>query len=219
MNLLRNLLLLLIFFLPFNLAAQVILKGKITDSETNLPVPCTYSLVESESGKPVIEKTSNDGSYEVSLTPDLQYNLIFKADLYEEMGITFRINKTVSRNFSIEPLKEGSVGSLGDLPFAQGKAEITSETQEKLLNLVAWLKAHERIKKIEVRGHTDKVGDPLQNMKLSQMRAQAVVDFLIQNGIEKEKLQATGLGSTMPVEKTANPKNRRVEIKILAVSK
>ncbi len=204
------------FFSITEIFPQIILKGKVYDGETEKNIPCIYTLIETESGVLISEKKSADGSFEVTLKPDLQYNLIFKADFYEELGITFRINKNVQRNFAMETLKEGSISSLGDLPFEQGKADITPETEEKLAALSQFLHLHPKIKKLEIRGHTDKVGDPLMNMKLSQMRAQAVVNYLILKGIDAERLLATGYGSTMPVEKNANPKNRRVEIKILA---
>jgi outer membrane protein OmpA-like peptidoglycan-associated protein len=200
------------------LFAQITLRGNVLDAETGELLKYNYVLTETESGKIIAEKKSSNGSYEVSLKPDLQYNLIFTADFYEELGITFRINKSVTRDFTLEILREGSISSLGDLPFEQGKAELLPETEEKLLQLAQWLQTHKKIKKLEVRGHTDKIGDPLLNMKLSQMRSQAVVDFLVKNGVEAERLTATGFGSTMPLEKTANPKNRRVEIKVVSVS-
>ena len=73
--------------------------------------------------------------------------------------------------------------------------------------------------KIEISGHTDKTGSEVINAKLSTDRARAVVEYLIQKGIDKSRLTYQGLGSTMPIADNATPegraKNRRVEFKIL----
>ncbi len=215
----KHIFLLLFWLFSNHLHAQISLKGQILDSQTNLPVPCSYSLVETESGKILKDTLSADGAYIVFLKPDVQYNVIFKAAFYEFMGITFRINKSASRNFMIDPLREGSIGNIGELAFEQSKAELSVESEATLNLLLDWLKAHPKIAKIEIRGHTDKVGDPLQNMKLSRMRAEAVANFIASHGFSKEKIVVNGYGSMLPLEATSNPKNRRVEIKILSVEK
>lgn len=51
---------------------------------------------------------------------------------------------------------------------------------------------------IEIRGHTDKSGDPARNMELSQARANAVKDALVAAGAPAEMLTATGYGDTRP---------------------
>jgi outer membrane protein OmpA-like peptidoglycan-associated protein len=79
---------------------------------------------------------------------------------------------------------------------------------------------------IEIGGHTDSKGTNAYNQKLSEARAQSVVDYLVSKGIDKSRLFAKGYGETMPVapntkeDGTDNPEgremNRRTEFKILS---
>jgi OOP family OmpA-OmpF porin len=73
--------------------------------------------------------------------------------------------------------------------------------------------------RVEVGGHTDNSGSPSVNAKLSNGRAQSVVDYLVAKGIAPSRLKAKGYGSTQPIadNKTAEGRhqNRRVELKKL----
>ena len=71
---------------------------------------------------------------------------------------------------------------------------------------------------IQIEGHTDQTGDPQYNQVLSEQRAKAVYDFLIESGIPSEQLTYKGLGATHPVEldPTLSDQNRRIEFTIRA---
>ena len=88
------------------------------------------------------------------------------------------------------------------------------QSYEELDNLVAMLKRFPN-KKVIVEGHTDNVGDSKLNLKLSEERASAVVDYLIKKGIKSDRLSWKGWGDMRPLttENTveAHIQNRRVE--------
>ena len=71
---------------------------------------------------------------------------------------------------------------------------------------------------IEVQGHTDNVGDPESNMKLSQDRADAVLLYLVKKGVSSDRLTSVGYGQEQPIAdnstKAGKQKNRRVQFKI-----
>ncbi|NNH35550.1 OmpA family protein [Acinetobacter sp. NIPH 2377] len=72
---------------------------------------------------------------------------------------------------------------------------------------------------LTVKGHTDAMGDATANKALSQKRAQAVVDYLVKQGVDPAQLQAVGYGSEQPVADNATAegqfKNRRIEFEVL----
>jgi outer membrane protein OmpA-like peptidoglycan-associated protein len=79
---------------------------------------------------------------------------------------------------------------------------------------------------IEIRAHTDIMGDETYNKNLSEARAGKVVAYLISKGIDKNRLQSKGFGSTLPVapnkhddgtdDAEGRQKNRRTEFKVLS---
>lgn len=91
--------------------------------------------------------------------------------------------------------------------FQTGRATIQSRSFGLLNNVAAVLNAHPEIQSIRVEGHTDARGNADDNMILSQDRAQAVVDYLVQQGVAASRLNARGFGSTQP--RVENPRNNR----------
>ena len=76
---------------------------------------------------------------------------------------------------------------------------------------------------IEIQGHTDNEGTVAYNQQLSTNRAKAVYDYLIEAGINKERLQFKGYGFNQPIAdnntEAGRAKNRRTEFKIIAINK
>lgn len=74
---------------------------------------------------------------------------------------------------------------------------------------------------IEVAGHTDSVGNAAYNQKLSEQRAQAVADYLVSRGVNRERLMITGAGANHPIASNATEagraENRRVEITLVPI--
>lgn len=62
---------------------------------------------------------------------------------------------------------------------------------------------------IEINGHTDNIGKEADNQKLSEKRAEAIVDYLVSKGIEKRRLSAAGFGSTQPIASNETEEGRK----------
>ena len=99
------------------------------------------------------------------------------------------------------------------IPFRSGRATLTDDGRAALKAVAPCLERRRYI----VGGHTDSRGDADANMVLSQERAQAVVDFLVANGVSPDQLVAKGYGETRPVDTNRNEKgrarNRRIDFR------
>ena len=99
--------------------------------------------------------------------------------------------------------------------FDTGKSTIKPDSAETLDAAAAALKAVGSLK-VEVDGHTDNVGTPEANQRLSQERAQAVMAALVARGVKADRLSAKGYGQTAPIAdnrtEEGRAKNRRVEL-------
>jgi len=99
--------------------------------------------------------------------------------------------------------------------FASGSADLLPESIDVLLELAFTLQENPE-RRIEVRGHTDSTGSPAVNLDLSQRRAQAVRDALIDMGIDPGRITAVGYGQDFPIAdnstRAGRAKNRRVEV-------
>jgi len=103
--------------------------------------------------------------------------------------------------------------------FQTGRAAIQRRSFRLLDNVVEVLRSHPEILHVRIEGHTDNRGNVDDNMRLSQQRAQAVLDYLVAHGIEAGRLRAIGFGPSRPIVPNATSRadlerNRRVEFVI-----
>jgi VWFA-related protein len=112
-----------------------------------------------------------------------------------------------------------TVFSTTKIYFDYKKAEVRPESAPMLDAIAGALLNAPRIK-IEVRGHTDNIGGEEFNQRLSELRASAVVQALVERGVKAERLRSKGLGLSQPVANNDTEddrqKNRRTEFAIIA---
>lgn len=103
------------------------------------------------------------------------------------------------------------------LLFASGKATLQSASQEQLTNIAAILKAYPQVR-IRIGGYTDNTGDPGTNLRLSEERANNVMDELVKLGIDPARMSARGYGERNPVADNSTEdgrqKNRRISLRV-----
>ncbi|MCI4644822.1 MAG: OmpA family protein [Hyphomonadaceae bacterium] len=103
--------------------------------------------------------------------------------------------------------------------FASGNAEISRESGTTLDKLMAVAGQCDEGLVLEIGGHTDSIGEPVFNVYLSEIRAQAVSDYMVEHGFATERLRVIGYGPDNPVADNATPEgraaNRRIEFKVL----
>jgi OOP family OmpA-OmpF porin len=104
--------------------------------------------------------------------------------------------------------------------FETGKATLQpgAGSEAVLEQLKAYLDKTPKVTKLRIEGHTDNVGQADANMELSGQRALTVKRWLVEHGIAKDRLIATGFGMTKPIADNSTEEgraqNRRTEFKI-----
>jgi len=110
-----------------------------------------------------------------------------------------------------------------DILYDYNKYNIRPDAAIRLDTLVQTLVDNPKIS-IELSSHTDQRGKDAYNMKLSQQRAQAAVDYIVSKGIDKARITAKGYGETRPIvlkptSEEEYQRNRRTEFKVTRVAK
>lgn len=132
-----------------------------------------------------------------ALPPDQFYSQPFKVNIKFEAARTY---------------------TLDNVQFDFGKATLRPESFTELGELVSYLKNKDDIK-VEIAGHTDNVGKDADNLKLSQLRADAIRNYVIKKGIQPARIIAKGYGATEPIADNDTDEgrqlNRRTEVRVL----
>lgn len=125
--------------------------------------------------------------------------------------IDLGLPKTLKKNVPI---------TLKNIFFENGKSSLLPGSYKELDKLIKLLKENPTAQ-IEIRGHTDNVGQDADNQKLSQERAKAVYDYLISKGIAGTRLSYKGFGASKPIADNSKEhgriSNRRVEFIVLKI--
>ncbi|MBP8091690.1 MAG: OmpA family protein [Giesbergeria sp.] len=121
------------------------------------------------------------------------------------------------RDLEAQQTERGLLVTLGDVLFAFDKAELSAQAAPRMDKLASFLKQFPE-RKVLIEGFTDSVGNDSYNLSLSERRAQAAGDALVQRGIDRARIASRGYGKSHPVADNGSPEgramNRRVEIVI-----
>ena len=141
-----------------------------------------------------------DGSFVVEVKPNVDYVLLGTCKGFLNHKQDFRADTAgVTKEYVLQfPLPSISRPVLIDNVFYEfDKADLTKDSETELMALVTLLNENPNIT-IELGAHCDYRGDEKYNLWLSQKRAESCVNFLIKNGIAKERLTPVGYGVTKP---------------------
>jgi OOP family OmpA-OmpF porin len=171
--------------------------------------------------------TDNKGNYFFQLEQGINYKVSVERSGYLSRKMEISTEKllksdSLKLDIAVKPIPKGAI-VISNIYYETGKATLRPESKESLdKELVSLLNDNPQLI-IEVMSHTDDVGSNEFNQKLSQQRAESVVNHLINNGIKKERVVAKGYGETKPIATNATPegrqKNRRTEFKIIGYLK
>jgi len=199
--------------------------GTVKDSETGAPVMAKIDLIDLSTDLVAGTTASSDvdGSYRIKLPEKKSYMVDLRGSGFlsdmKRVNIPANYTEEVYKlDFTLIKVKIGKKVVLNNILFETGKSILTTGSFAELDRLLNILEDNAAMK-IEISGHTDKTGSEPLNFKLSEDRARAVVEYLVQKGIDRSRLEYKGFGSLQPIADnataTGRTKNRRVEFKIL----
>ena len=126
--------------------------------------------------------------------------------------------KPLETNVKVEEIKVGKAYTINNINFETNSAELSTQSKNIIKEFASFLNENAAVK-VSIQGHTDNVGDPSSNMKLSKDRAKNVKQFLIEQGIQANRLDSKGFGMSKPLSKNTSEagraKNRRTEFVII----
>lgn len=183
--------------------------------QANQPV----SFVSLKDGKTFKGTTDAKGTFSLLLPVGINYKVKYKAFTKEMESSTLDIpaEKRLTFDYTII-ITPPRTFTLDNVFFDSGKSSLRAESNKELNELAEYMALKPSLV-IEISGHTDNVGVPEANQKLSEDRANAVKQYLEKKGIAAERVTAKGYGDTQPVAYNDTPqgrqKNRRTEVKII----
>ncbi len=138
-----------------------------------------------------------------------------EADLaFEEIDALRRQLESLAARETVD----GLVMTLGDFVFDSASANIKQEAVDNFTKVLDFIDGYPD-RNIRIEGHTDSSGSDAFNLSLSQQRADAVKSLLVDHGINSSRIEAIGMGESLPVAnnntEAGKAKNRRVDIIIL----
>jgi peptidoglycan-associated lipoprotein len=174
-------------------------EGIICDEKTKTPLVGEVKII-GNNGSTLIRKTEKDGKYKFKLTANTDYLCIASSDKHLNQKsrlstVGYEDSYTFTDTLNLTPTDKPI--EIPNIFYEFGKAELNPQSKEALDKLVEIMSDNPTIV-IELAAHTDSRGSDRVNEELSQQRAQAVVDYMINEGIKEERMVASGYGKYQP---------------------
>jgi len=135
----------------------------------------------------------------------------------EKQELRARLLQQLNSILATKDTARGLIANMSDVLFKTGSFELLPGARERLAKVSGIVLAYPSLH-LQVEGHTDSVGTDEYNQQLSEKRAGAVRDYLVQQGISADSIEARGFGKTDPIASNQTPEgrqqNRRVEMVI-----
>jgi len=206
--------------------AVTVLKGKVIDAKSGEPLNAEVKLVDNSRNEVLMRVNSDpkDGAFEIIIPYGGNFGVSTRRQGYLFNSLNFDLPEfeeyqEVDTHILMRRAETGSKVVLKNIFFDFGKSELRTESLGELDRIRELLTDNPGLV-VQINGHTDNVGDAWANKILSKKRADAVVTYLINNGIDQSRLSAKGFGEERPLvsnddEVDGREINRRTEIEII----
>lgn len=184
----------------------IYMTGLVYDKKTNKKLNAEFRLVDLETGKEVVvsESDPKNGKFLVTLPINKDYALFVNKDGYNPYTVNFTLtvaeNSTEPYNQDVPlvPIESTEAITLANIFFDLDSYRLRKESFVELNEFAEFLNQNPDLK-IELQGHTDAQGDDERNRTLSANRAEAVMNYLVnEGGVAADRLTSKGYGETVP---------------------
>ena len=204
----------------------VLVVGYVRDKKTGKQIHARIEVYDLDKDSLILETESNEktGKYIVTLPAGYNYGLMIKKQGYLFYSENFNLPgelafKKIEKDIELPGIEQGASAILSNIFFDFNSAKLKKESYSELNQILRFLRDNPSVK-IEISGHTDNIGSREYNIRLSEQRARAVVNYLVEHGISASRLTYRGAGFDEPIASNDTPegrqKNRRVEFKIIS---
>ena len=193
--------------------------GNVFDAVTLKKLDASVEVYDYESQKTIAHSVSDkkSGNFTTFLPHSGQFGLNVRRTGYLFYSAKITSEKD-SLKVALQPIKKGEIIVLNNIFFAFNSAELQYESEKEINEIYEFLVKNPTLK-IKINGHTDNIGSAKFNKKLSEDRAAAVLNALIDKGISSDRLTSEGFGFSKPIDtndtEEGRENNRRVECVIL----
>jgi outer membrane protein OmpA-like peptidoglycan-associated protein/tetratricopeptide (TPR) repeat protein len=200
-----------------------VFSGRVTEIDSIKSVYAVLNFYRPGADLPelIVVSDSTTGRFSATLPDAGPYMIEIEAPgfFFLNDALQFKKDQTFQlRNFALRKMESGAKLVIENILFNTGKATLLPQSFASLDKFAELLAKNPKIK-IEVSGHTDNVGSASVNKRISKERALTVKNYLVNKGIEDERITYEGYGFDQPIAPNDTPegreKNRRVEIKVL----
>lgn len=216
------------FEMPENVKPDPVayMKGTIRDAKTSTTLESYIEMINLETLQiDVFTYSDKSGNYLIPIPTNRKFAFNITAKNYLFYSESFfitpdQLNEQYEfhRDFLLQPIEIGTTLVLHNIFFDYDSDILKKESIAELNKLIEFLKNNPTVQ-IEISGHTDNIGSRRYNQVLSENRAKSVYLYLIEHGIQAERLIYKGYADTMPIASNeteeGRAKNRRTEIKII----
>lgn len=203
----------------------LIVKGMVMDEKSGAPLMAGIDIIDMDKNKITGTTLSrkSTGGYFIKRENRKNFGVELNAPGYLFYLDVVNIPEgdtasVITKNFLMKKIEVGATVVLHNIFFEFNKATINPASFPELNRVIKFMKNNPSIH-VEIDGHTDNIGSPVINMKLSQARAGSVVKYMESHDISSDRLVAKGFGLTKPVAsndtKEGRAQNRRVAFKIV----
>lgn len=195
------------------------LKVDFSNAQTGVPLKAHLKVLNGKSE--LFNSSTAETSFEISYVKNITYKLIIKPEEKDYMTTIENVTITetpTSRSIKIKPVSVGDKFELHNIQFKQSEPIMVAGAEEELDYLVALMMDNPQMELL-IAGHTDGIGNDELNTELSRLRAMVVEEYLVEKGIERERLFTEGYGGRVPIATNKidsdRKLNRRVEFTVL----